>query len=236
MAEENKDEILVIVNDSHQYAELAEVLSSYGLVENVHFFNGWKLSLDFYHQYYGPADWIKLENKNQSLLRLTKEGWRQRAKALSTLIPDSVHSLMDIGCGEGYIRDFLPDDCKYFGVDYCKRSDDTIICDINKEPLPAIDVDAYYMAGSLCYVKDPFTFLRQLTKAQYNILSYIRKEGYVRIDGRIVDNYLGFGEAELFLSDLISYLYCQSFVCEKLEWNYRKRDEYYCRFKNIHKG
>lgn len=34
-------------------------------------------------------------------------------------------------------------------IGYCERNKETIICDINKEKLPDIKVDLYYMAGLL---------------------------------------------------------------------------------------
>ena len=39
-------------------------------------------------------------------------------------------------------------------IDYCERNKETIICDINKEKLPDIKVDLYYMAGIIDYVTD----------------------------------------------------------------------------------
>lgn len=40
---EKIDDLIVIINDTRKYEEIKKKLEKYGLIENIHFFNGWKL-------------------------------------------------------------------------------------------------------------------------------------------------------------------------------------------------
>lgn len=52
LREENIDNIIVIINDTRRYTEIKIKLEEYGLKENEHFFNGWKLDSNFYYKVY----------------------------------------------------------------------------------------------------------------------------------------------------------------------------------------
>lgn len=55
-----------------------------------------------------------------------------RTKHLSSLIDPQAKSVMDLGCGEMKLREYLAPEIKYIPVDYVKRSEETLVCDFNK--------------------------------------------------------------------------------------------------------
>lgn len=230
---EKIDDLIVIINDTRKYEEIKKKLEKYGLIENIHFFNGWKLDSNFYHEVYADKGWQEFEQSDTNALKRQRQGWKDRARAMSQLIPEDVKVLMDIGCGEELLKEFLCKDIKYYGLDYCERNKETIICDINKEKLPDIKVDLYYMAGIIDYVTDIPNFIKQLSRAKYVVMSKTRNERFIRLDDKVMDSgYMNYGISSYYCSNLITDMFEIGFVCRKMQWNYKQRDEYYFLFEN----
>ncbi len=230
---EKIDDLIVIINDTRKYEEIKKKLEKYGLIENIHFFNGWKLDSNFYHEVYADKGWQEFEQSDTNALKRQRQGWKDRARAMSQLIPEDVKVLMDIGCGEELLKEFLCKDIKYYGLDYCERNKETIICDINKEKLPDIKVDLYYMAGIIDYVIDIPNFIKQLSRAKYVVMSKTRNERFIRLDDKVMDSgYMDYGISSYYCSNLITDMFEIGFVCRKMQWNYKQRDEYYFLFEN----
>lgn len=230
---EKIDDLIVIINDTRKYEEIKKKLEKYGLIENIHFFNGWKLDSNFYHEVYADKGWQEFEQSDTNALKRQRQGWKDRARAMSQLIPEDVKVLMDIGCGEELLKEFLCKDIKYYGLDYCERNKETIICDINKEKLPDIKVDLYYMAGIIDYVIDIPNFIKKLSRAKYVVMSKTRNERFIRLDDKVMDSgYMNYGISSYYCSNLITDMFEIGFVCRKMQWNYKQRDEYYFLFEN----
>ena len=230
---EKIDDLIVIINDTRKYEEIKKKLEKYGLIENIHFFNGWKLDSNFYHEVYADKGWQEFEQSDTNALKRQRQGWKDRARAMSQLIPEDVKVLMDIGCGEELLKEFLCKDIKYYGLDYCERNKETIICDINKEKLPDIKVDLYYMAGIIDYVIDIPNFIKQLSRAKYVVMSKTRNERFIRLEDKVMDSgYMNYGISSYYCSNLITDMFEIGFVCRKMQWNYKQRDEYYFLFEN----
>lgn len=230
---EKIDDLIVIINDTRKYEEIKKKLEKYGLIENIHFFNGWKLDSNFYHEVYADKGWQEFEQSDTNALKRQRQGWKDRARAMSQLIPEDVKVLMDIGCGEELLKEFLCKDIKYYGLDYCERNKETIICDINKEKLPDIKVDLYYKAGIIDYVIDIPNFIKQLSRAKYVVMSKTRNERFIRLDDKVMDSgYMNYGISSYYCSNLITDMFEIGFVCRKMQWNYKQRDEYYFLFEN----
>lgn len=230
---EKIDDLIVIINDTRKYEEIKKKLEKYGLIENIHFFNGRKLDSNFYHEVYADKGWQEFEQSDTNALKRQRQGWKDRARAMSQLIPEDVKVLMDIGCGEELLKEFLCKDIKYYGLDYCERNKETIICDINKEKLPDIKVDLYYMAGIIDYVIDIPNFIKQLSRAKYVVMSKTRNERFIRLDDKVMDSgYMNYGISSYYCSNLITDMFEIGFVCRKMQWNYKQRDEYYFLFEN----
>lgn len=230
---ENIDELVVIINDTRNYDRIKIQLERYGLKENKHFFNGWKLDSNFYHEVYEDKNWIDFEKEDSMALIRQQAGWRKRAEMLACLIPSDVRSVMDIGCGECLLKEFLPQNVRYYGLDYKQRYKDTIVCDINKDNLPKLDVDLYYLAGVIDYIHNIPQFIKQFKNAKYVIMSKARNERFIRLDDKIMDKgYMNFGISAYYISDLLTDMSQNGFFCKKMEWNYKERDEYYFLFIN----
>lgn len=230
---EKIDDLIVIINDTRKYEEIKKKLEKSGLIENIHFFNGWKLDSNFYHEVYADKGWQEFEQSDTNALKRQRQGWKDRARTMSLLIPDDVKTLMDIGCGEELLKEFLCKDIKYYGLDYCERNKETIICDINKEKLPDIKVDLYYMTGIIDYVTDIPNFIKQLSRAKYVVMSKTRNERFIRLDDKVMDSgYMDYGTNSYYCSNLITDMFENGFACRKMQWNYKQRDEYYFLFEN----
>ena len=235
LSRENKDEIVIVVSDNKRYDEAKDKLQRIGLVENVHFFNGWKLNKKFYSLYESNNSWKQFEEINR--LNHDKQMlWEQRAEDMATLIPKDIKSVMDLGCGNERLRKYLKKDVKYYGLDYIKRNEQTIVCDLNEQEIPKINVDVYYMAGLLCYINDIEALFLQMKRAKYLIFDYYDELNYLRMDAqytKIKTPALNAMENYFTMADLLNCLYKTGFIVEKVICNYDKMNTYYFRAKRI---
>jgi len=98
--------------------------------------------------------------------------WAKRAEIVGKMIPPNA-SLLDIGCGNQILNEFLLKSVKYTPADIIPRSEDTIILDINKGIWPTGKWDYITACGVLEYINDlnPF-FKNTSTLAKNLILTY----------------------------------------------------------------
>lgn len=106
--------------------------------------------------------WINLE-----------QSWDDRIKLMSTYIkPNS--SVIDIGSGLEVLYKHLPNGCAYTPCDVVKRTERTIVCNINENIYPDVkERDYIFLSGVLEYLKNLETFFSRIS--QYGnkiILSY----------------------------------------------------------------
>ena len=229
LQKENQATLSVIISNSRKYEEAKEVLLSLGLVENQHFFNGWKLDVNFYNEQNG--DWITAEKENKHILTDHSTEWRARAKLLATMIPSDVRSVLDVGMGEGFLREFLPEDIKYYGLDYVKRYDNCIVCDLNKDDLPDLQVDLYYMSASLQLVDDKEKLISQMTRAKYILVTLQPTDQFIKLDGcfwitpcfqyQVMSN-----------DEFINLCYQYGFILIKADYPYKEFNNHHYLFKN----
>jgi len=78
--------------------------------------------------------------------------WEGRSKAMSKYISPDCRSLVDLGCGEMHIRRYLNPTIQYYGCDYKKRDDETIVCDLATGEFPDVHADTIFIAGVLEYL------------------------------------------------------------------------------------
>lgn len=87
--------------------------------------------------------------------------WEERSFIMSKYIMPECKSLLDLGCGKMHIRRFINDQIKYYGCDYKKRDEETIVCDLAKGEFPSIHVDTIFMAGVLEYLSNYHEVLKK---------------------------------------------------------------------------
>lgn len=220
IAQENPVEFLVIITDSKQYPQCKERLESFGLIENVHFFSGWSLDINFYRVFDDDAGaWIEHEKREQ----VDFSEFDRRMELMASMVPDDIHSIMDMGCADQKLRRCLSPDVKYYGLDIVQRDKNTLVCNVNEESLPNIVVDAYYMAGFLAYVNNIDSLFSQMRNAKYLVFDFQNRLDYFRFGNPYIYIYTQIGKRVglnmwkkyLMLSDVINALSKNGFVIEK---------------------
>lgn len=92
------------------------------------------------------------------------ESWKGRIKVLASLLKDEA-SILDLGCGMQWLKEFIPDHIEYYPVDFKKRTSDIIVCDFNKKQFPNIKSDVAFISGCLEYVNDTSWFISEISKS-----------------------------------------------------------------------
>lgn len=203
-----------------------------GFLENVHFFNGWKLDGNFYQVIGANQDWEIDEKTHDNIFE--NKAWEKRAEIMSEMIPSDVQSLMDLGCGDCKLKKYLSPNIKYIGVDYCYRNENTIMCDLNKENLPCQSVSMHYMAGSLPHIKNKEKLFYEMRNAKYILLSAYPTDQLIRLDVHAFElpsfyfpNYLN--------DDMINQLYEEGFGLVKCKYDYKIMNAHFFLFQKISK-
>ena len=118
---------------------------------------------------YVPLKW------NEADINRLNEYYYVRTSYLQRYIGPEDRSVIDFGAGSMHIQGFLGRGVKYHPVDIVRRSDDTILCDLNKRGFPSIKADVAILSGILEYIKKPSSFLDKVsTCAEKIILTYNR--------------------------------------------------------------
>ena len=113
------------------------------------------------------------------------EVWKHRIAAMASYIPADC-SVADFGCGMMWLESRLPEGCKYHPFDCVRRDSRTVVLDLNRDPLPTLDMDVAFLSGVLEYVQDVEAFTLQLSAAGFRkiILSYCTLEKFSDLEGR----------------------------------------------------
>jgi hypothetical protein len=163
---------------------------------------------------------IKLKKEKQSDINRWKnsnelfEDWDQRTSILGNYIaPGS--KVIEFGSGNMSLKKMLPKNCIYTPSDIVKRTEETIVCDLN-EPI-SFDLSFYNTAvfsGVFEYVYDIDTVFKQLEKhIPHIILSYACSD--ICTHNRLINGWLSeFTEKQL-LDIFAKYSYD---VIDKQQW------------------
>lgn len=112
-------------------------------------------------------------NGVEKILGLENELFRKRMVVLSSFIRPNDKSIIDFGAGAEYLRKIIDKNIEYYPIDYVKRSERTILCDLNKDELPVITADVAFMAGFLEYMNDIDSVINKVSKiVRKFIISY----------------------------------------------------------------
>lgn len=99
--------------------------------------------------------------------------WNERTEIIASMIyPGS--NIIEFGAGSMWLKNHLPDGCKYVPTDIIARTPDMQVCDLNKRiELELSSFDTAVFSGVLEYVYDVRGLLQQLNENIPNVvLSY----------------------------------------------------------------
>ena len=88
------------------------------------------------------------------------ESWRIRIKEMAVYI-NNAETVMDLGCGKMWLRDYLHSSNLYIPVDYKNRGEGTIVCDFTKHQFPEKNADVIFVSGCLEYIADYKCFVQK---------------------------------------------------------------------------
>jgi len=101
--------------------------------------------------------------------------WDARAEAAAGFVAAGTR-VLDLGCGNMSLQQFLPFGCSYRGCDLVSRDSETFVCDFNKGQFPteaAAESDLITMLGLLEYIADVDAFFADLRASRRDVvLSY----------------------------------------------------------------
>ncbi len=110
-------------------------------------------------------DWKKIEYFNTD--------WKNRIEIMAQFIQDG-DSILDLGCGQMWLKEYIPKNCVYIPVDYQKRDSETIICDFNKNEFPELKVNVAFVSGCFEYVNDYTQFVNSIKRfCDKVVISYV---------------------------------------------------------------
>ena len=77
---------------------------------------------------------------------------------------NNINSILDLGCGMQTLKNKLPDNIKYIGVDLYKHVPTTIVMDFNKGEFYNEKVDVIFCSGVFEYIYDLDNFCKNISK------------------------------------------------------------------------
>ena len=137
----------------------------------------WQVVTKYLRAITNKSKWADIEYFDNS--------WKIRVSGMSKYIPRSAKSVMDLGCGEMWLKEMIEPSIQYIGVDYKKRDTHTLVCDFNKMQFPDEKVDVIFVSGCLEYVKHPEWFIGQISQhSKMCILSYCTLNDFPNMNER----------------------------------------------------
>jgi hypothetical protein len=117
---------------------------------------------------------------------------RTRVRKLSEWIDGSIRSIVDYGAGEMFLKTMLSPETKYYPVDYIRRSEETILCDLNSGNFPDIHTDASVLSGVLEFLTTAESLLRHVcaTTGHRILLTYMTREKFPGSEDRRASAYV----------------------------------------------
>lgn len=102
--------------------------------------------------------------------------WKKRIARMARHVPEGA-SVLDLGCGEMWLRELLPPRSEYYPVDCCPREGVAEVCDFNLRQFPSRTADVSFVSGCLEYMHDPRWFIGRVAgNSALAIVSYCTME------------------------------------------------------------
>lgn len=117
---------------------------------------------------------------------------RPSVEVFSRWIDDSIRSVADYGAGQMYVRTFLKPDVSYYPIDYLKRFEETIVCDLNTGNFPDISADLTVLNGVLEFLttaRELLVYVCERTRKKI-IISYMTADHFSDIGARRASGYV----------------------------------------------
>lgn len=117
---------------------------------------------------------------------------RHRVQMFSEWIGSDVKSIADYGAGKMHLEEYLPKEVKYFPIDYIRRSDKTILCDLNTGNFPELNVDVTVCSAVLEFIHTAKELLQHICTHTNKlvIVSYVTLDRFPGIEGRRASAYV----------------------------------------------
>jgi hypothetical protein len=149
--------------------------------------------------------------------------WSSRTEKVAELIPDGTR-VIEFGAGNRQLESLLGPNCSYVPSDLVDRGPGTVICDLNKRPLPDLRYLIMHMAvfvGVLEYVNDLPTLIEWLaSQVTVCIVSYecVRSKRFslsriAEVCHRAYHGYVSYYTEK----QLLALFDGHGFACEKIE-------------------
>ncbi len=138
---------------------------------------------------------------------------RFRVEMFSEWITSEIRSVSDYGAGKMFLQEYLNSDVKYFPIDYIRRNEQTILCDLNLGEFPEIQTDATVCSGVLEFIHTAEKLLEHVCRNTNKmvILSYLTADQFPNIEGRRASAYV----SDLTDKQIVDLMESNNFYLEK---------------------
>jgi hypothetical protein len=105
-----------------------------------------------------------LPRKEWRKIEFFDDRWKNRIRGMSRHV-GAKDSVLDLGCGPMWLKEFLGPENSYHGCDYLDRGPGTLVCDFNAKQFPDVKADVTFISGCLEYVEDVEWFIDRVAAA-----------------------------------------------------------------------
>lgn len=138
---------------------------------------------------------------------------RPSVEVFTKWIPDDVKSVADYGAGQMYVREFLKPQVEYYPIDYMKRFEETIVCDLNTRRFPNIKAEVSVLNGVLEFLTTAEALMEHVVKntSRQVIVSYMTLNRFSNIGARRASGYV----SDLTEQQIVNAFVSGGFVLQK---------------------
>lgn len=117
---------------------------------------------------------------------------RPSVELFSQWLNEGDRSIADYGAGQMYLKTFLKPNVAYYPVDYLKRFEETIVCDLNSGVFPDLEVDVTVFNGVLefLFTAEALLFHACSQTRKKVILSYMTIDRFPDREARRASGYV----------------------------------------------
>lgn len=100
--------------------------------------------------------------------------WEDRTNFICELIPSDVKKILDIGAGEGFLKNYLSPLVEYIPLDIVARDSSYLEFNLNKYEFPNINnIDMITALGVFEYIEDPYWLITKIKEtARILLITY----------------------------------------------------------------